>query len=232
MGEGGPAVGSLQDARLLGAPHAARRPVPSFPGGNDQLLRRLRRAGRGRHDEEPIGGARRERGKSRPAQFLEVLRNGERFAGRRPDVPAGEGVSDLEGEERVPVRDPVEPEQERAREIPFGPVSQEACQRLLAQRADGHPLEGDRPRMTQTERVAAGADAQRRQDPDRRILQTAGHERQHPGRGHIEPLDIVDRDDHRSGRGQRAQDPQRRDRHGSLVRRSALDSAAREDSTR
>jgi hypothetical protein len=89
-------------------------------------------------------------------------------------------------------------------------------------------VEGHRPHLTQTERVTAGTNAQRDQDPDRRILQTADHERQHSGRGRIQPLDIVDRDDHRTGRGQRAQHPQRRDRHGSLVRWSTLDLGSEE----
>jgi hypothetical protein len=115
------------------------------------------------------------------------------------------------------------------REVPLGPILQQASHGLLAQRADGHPLEAERrPYPTQAERVAAGTDAQRHQDPDRRILQATNHERQHPGRGHIQPLDIVDRDDHRIGRGQRAQNSQRRDRHRSLVRWSTLDLCSEE----
>jgi hypothetical protein len=95
------------------------------------------------------------------------------------------------------------------RETPLGSSSQEAGHRLLGQPADGQPVEDRcRPGPAQAERVAAGADAQRHQDPDRRILQTADHERQRPGRGHIQPLDIVDGDEHRTGRGQRAQDSQ------------------------
>jgi hypothetical protein len=89
-------------------------------------------------------------------------------------------------------------------------------------------LEWQRTRLTQTERVAAGTNAQRHQSPDRRILQTTDHERQHPGRGHIQPLDIIDRENHRTGCGQRAQNPQRRDRHGSLVRWSTLDLSSEE----
>jgi hypothetical protein len=57
MGEPEPAVGPLQDARLLGTPHAGRCLVPSFRDRKDQVLRR---AGRGRHDEEPnaaLGGS-------------------------------------------------------------------------------------------------------------------------------------------------------------------------------
>jgi hypothetical protein len=80
-----------------------------------------------------------------------------------------------------------------------------------------------RPGPAQAEWVAAGTDAQRRQDPDRRILQTPDHEGQHPGRGRIQPLDIVDRDHHRSGGGQGAQDAQRGERHRPLVRWSTLD---------
>ena len=114
------------------------------------------------------------------------------------------------------------------RQTPLGSISQEACHRLIRQWAHGHPLEGYRPRLTQAERVAARTNAQRYQDPDRRILQTTDDECQHPGRGHVEPLDVIDRDDHRTGRGQRAQDPQRRDRHGSLVRGSALEFGSEE----
>jgi hypothetical protein len=114
-------------------------------------------------------------------------------------------------------------------EVAPGPGSQEAGHRLLGQRAEGHPVEARRrPCPAQSERVAAGTGAQRHQDPDRRILQTADHERQHPGRGRIQPLDIVDRDDHRSGRGQCAQDAQGRERHRPLVRWSTLDLCSEE----
>jgi hypothetical protein len=117
----------------------------------------------------------------------------------------------------------VEPEQDGVHKIPAGSISQEACHRLLAQRAHGHPVEAQRRScLTQPERVTAATNAQRHQDPDRRILQTTNHERQHPGRGHIQPLDIVDRDDDRTRSGQRAHNPQRRDRHRSLVRWSTL----------
>jgi hypothetical protein len=162
-------------------------------------------------------------------QLLEVLGDGERLAGCRPGSLPGEGPGDLEGEQRVPLRDTVEPEQDGMVEVPPGPGSQEAGHRLLAQRAHGHPVKAQRrPCLTQTERVAAGANAQRHQDPDRRILQTADHERQHPGRRRVQPLDIVDRDDQRSGRGQRAQDAQGRERHRSLVRWSTLDLCSEE----
>jgi hypothetical protein len=55
MGEREPAAGPLEDARLLGAPHAGRRPVPSCRGRDDQVLRGT---GGRRHDQEPVGGAR------------------------------------------------------------------------------------------------------------------------------------------------------------------------------
>ena len=46
----------------------------------------------------------------------------------------------------------------------------------------------------------------------------------------IQPLEIVDRDDHRARRGQRAQNSQRRDRHRSPVRWSTLDLCSEERS--
>jgi hypothetical protein len=225
MGERDPAVGSLQNAGLLGPPDSGRRPVRSCRRHHQTF----RRAGRRRHDEEPISGARRERGKPDSQQRLQVLRNGQGFARSWPEALPGEGPSDLEGEERVPFRDPVEPDQDGMREIPLGPGLQKPGHGLLAQRADGHPLEARRrPYLTQAERVAAGTDAERHQDLDRRILQTTNHERQHPGRGRIQPLDVVDRDDHRIGRGQRAQHSQRCDRHRSLVRWSTFDLSSEE----
>jgi hypothetical protein len=111
------------------------------------------------------------------------------------------------------------------------PSARSLSRRVIASSPNGPmgtPLEWQQTRLTQTERVAAGTNAQRRQNPDRRILQTTDHERQHPGRRRIQPLDVVDRDNHRTGRGQRAQNPQRRDRHGSLVRWSALDFGSEE----
>jgi hypothetical protein len=115
VGEPEPAVGSLQDARLLGAPHAGRCPVPSSRDRKDQILCG---AGRGRHDEEPSSGARRQCGKPGTQQLLEILRNWEWFAGRWPDPPPGEGPSDLEGNERVSFRDPVQPQQDGVRQPP------------------------------------------------------------------------------------------------------------------
>ena len=82
MGEPDPAAGPLQDARPLGAPDAGRCPIPSCRRRDDQVLCR---AGGRRHGEEPVGGARRQRGKPCPEQLLEVLGDGERLAGRRPD---------------------------------------------------------------------------------------------------------------------------------------------------
>jgi hypothetical protein len=206
VGEREPATGSLQDARLFGPPQIGGCPVRPRRRRDHQVLCRT---GGGGHDEEPIGRARRERGKPRREQPLEIARHGERFPGCWPDTMLGEGPSDLEREQRVAFGHPVDPQQDGVRETPLGSSSQKAGHRLLGQPADGQPVEDRcRPGPAQAERVAAGADAQRHQDPDRRILQTADHERQRPGRGHIQPLDIVDGDEHRTGRGQRAQDSQ------------------------
>jgi hypothetical protein len=158
MGEPDAAAGPLEDARLLGSLDAGRCPLPSCRRRGDQVFCR---AGGRRHDEEPIGGARRQRGKPCPEQLLEVLGDGERLAGCRPDSLPGKGPGDLEGEQRVPFRDPVEPEQDGTVEVPPGPSSQEAGHRLLGQRAEGHPVEArGRPCPTQSERVTAGTGAQ------------------------------------------------------------------------
>jgi hypothetical protein len=104
VGEPDPAVGSLQDARGFGPPHAGRCPVGAGRRRDDQVLGRT---GRRRHDEEPGSGARRERGKPGPQQLLQVLRDRQGLARRWPDILPGEGADDLQGEERVAFRDPV-----------------------------------------------------------------------------------------------------------------------------
>jgi hypothetical protein len=97
------------------------------------------------HDEEPIGGARRERGKPRREQPLEIARHGERFPGCRPDTMLDEGPSDLEREQRVAFGHPVDPQQDGVRETPLGSSSQEAGHRLLGQPGPAHPPD-DGPR--------------------------------------------------------------------------------------
>jgi hypothetical protein len=115
-------------------------------------------------------------------------------------------------------RDPVQPQQDGTGEIP--PVRARS-RRVIASSRSG-PMatrcrlgtgpvrpraSGSPPEPTRSATRIRGASSRRRT-----------HERQHPGRGRIQPLDIVDRDDHRGGGGQGAQDAQRRDRHRSLVR--------------
>jgi hypothetical protein len=97
------------------------------------------------HDQEPIGGARRERGKPRREQPLEISRHGERFPGCRPDTMLDEGPSDLEREQRVAFGHPVDPQQDGVRETPLGSSSQEAGHRLLGQPGPAHPPD-DGPR--------------------------------------------------------------------------------------
>ena len=43
----------------------------------------------------------------------------------------------------------------------------------------------------------------RQQEADRTTLEPASGELQHPSRGTVEPLDVVDRDNHRGQRGER-----------------------------
>ena len=65
------------------------------------------------HDEEPIGSTRRQCREPCREQLLEISRNRERFARRRPNPLPGEGPSDLKREQRVTSKDPVQPQQER-----------------------------------------------------------------------------------------------------------------------
>jgi hypothetical protein len=74
-------------------------------------------------------------------QLGDLLLGGGEPAGRRPGALPDEGPGDLEGEQRVALRDPVQPQQDGTRELPAGSSSQEAGHRLPAQRGHRHPVQ-------------------------------------------------------------------------------------------
>ena len=70
------------------------------------------------------------------------------------------------------------------------------------QRPDPNPFESRTAERTiETERHRA-AGTQREQETDGATLDPASRELEHPGRGPVEPLDVVDRDDDRRRRGE------------------------------
>ncbi len=109
------------------------------------------------------------------------------------------------------------------REVLADVISEETDHRLLVEGTDAQPVQAGPGHPTQAERVTAETGAHRHQDPDRLVPQTASRERQHTDRGRIQPLDVVDRDDHRTGRGEGAEHGECRERHRPLVRWRTLD---------
>lgn len=184
-------------------------------------------SGRG-DDEHRVGRARWKRVEPRPEQLVQILRNGQGLTGFWPDRLVGKGPGDLQGEERVPMRDRVQSSQYGMREIFADVIPEEADHRLLAEGIDSQPLQTGSRHPIQAERVNAGTTAHRNQDPDRLVPQTASRERKHADRSRIQPLDVVDRDDHRPGGCESAEHGECREGHRPLVRGRTLDLVPKE----
>jgi hypothetical protein len=110
-------------------------------------------------------------------ELLEVLRDGQGRPWIRPDATAGDGVRDLEREERVAMRGPMQPHDRGMWEIHGGSFAHEPAERILRQRPDLQP--GHRPRGTrEVDRIAgrSRSDPQRRDHGDGFVRQPTEHE--------------------------------------------------------
>ena len=90
-------------------------------------------------------------------------------------------------------------------------------ERADAQRADANLVQALVEGVAELERVAAVA-ALRREDPDGSVAQASGREGKDPLRRGIEPLDVVDREQHLRASGERAQAGEERSRQGDAIR--------------
>jgi hypothetical protein len=212
--ESDPLAASFDDVCLFGLADTGQGSIPMWRRSEDQVD-----GGPGgrRDDEHRVGRARRKRVEPCSQQLVKVLRNRQWLAGLRPDRLVVEGPRDLQGEERVPLRDRVQPFQDGVREVFADVIPEEADHRVLAERTHSQPVQAGSRHPTQAERVTAETSAHRRQDPDRLVPQTASRERQHTDRSRIQPLDVVDRDDHRAGPGEGAEHGEGCERHRPLV---------------
>lgn len=174
---------------------ADRGSSPVAEGGAEQVDRRVRgrrcrqddRLGLGVETCEPVGD-----------EGIETRRDGERIGvGARRS--ASQRPTELQGVERVPARDGVEPDQGRPSELEPEPRAEEAVDGVDRQRPHVHACDplwrrardgGDR--LAVVDRPPAGDQA------DRLVVESPKDEIEDPRRWLIEPLDVVDGEDQRS----------------------------------
>ena len=225
MGEADPAIFDRDDVgaerRLQAAIHGA------VDGLRDELDPRM---GKGRHDGESVLGLGR--------QFRQLVdEEGHQLVGQReidPSLEAGrlapEGASEFERKERVAARHGMDPRECRA--------SKRDAEPRLEELPEGSKVEGpDRKsrqwlagkRAIEAERQAGRLlDPAPKQNPDRFVAQATDGEGEGKSGGRVQPLDVIDSDEDRTGPGQAPERVAERDRDGVVVRRSLLRLVAQE----
>ena len=148
--------------------------------------------------------------------------------GTRIDVLLHHGARDLQREQGVPARDGVDPHDDGTTELHVEPLAEEAADRLLAQRPDRQPSDpviAERAVELEASRRGLRPHAEGRDDADRLDPQPAQHEGEHADGRRVEPLDVVDRDDHRLMLGDASDHGERgeRDAHRSGIDTSEPD---------
>ena len=190
-----------QQPGVLGDRQAGRGRRPRH-----ELDGRVRQRG---HDQQRLPPGRRQRRDAAGDRLLQADRDGERAAGRgsRP-----ERSRDLEREQRVAARDPLDPHEIRPPvPVPQAPVQQEA-EGAEAERPEPHPLERAPQRPLEPQRVGRPERrAHGREHADRPALEPPHGERQRPHGGRVQPLEVVHGDHHR--RRARGLDQQRAQGH-------------------
>jgi hypothetical protein len=147
------------------------------------------------------------------------LRDRGPFAGRHLTSTTQERQSDLLGEEGIAARHLMEAEERGSREI-------------LTHLVEEHPFDGVRGQRSDVDGVLAilGEDRHDAQgivvgfgapngshQADRLVLQAPHDELEHPDRGEIHPLDVIDRHDDGGGRGHRPEASEDGQGNGPLV---------------
>ena len=141
-------VGPLDDAHGFGP----RQPVLRVVGGRrgeHELNRGLRQRG---YRQERRPGGRRERRQAGRKELLQVLGHGQWLSRFRTDVLSNDRARDLEREQRVPMGQPMEPDDDRARKVDAGLLSQHSPEWIHVQWADGDP-HGARQCSLDTQRI-------------------------------------------------------------------------------
>ena len=146
-------------------------------------------------------------------QVFDRVRHADLLA-RSREALLGQHAPDLEREQRVAQRRLDDLAQQWPRQAQAEPLGQQPARGAETERAD---LEPHRVERALEHRAAAGA--AREQERDRLTGEPAGGERERLGRLHVEPRDVVDRDDDRAVGGDRAQQVQEPERDRAWVRR-------------
>ncbi len=167
----------------------------------------------------------RERIHARAQEVLDRLRHRDVLPdGRRP--ARGQGASQLEREERVSERRLVEPAQEVPGEAEPQPLGEHPPRSAEAERTDLETLQPPpRERLLQRGGTPGTLGEQK---PNRLVLEPPRGERERLGRRRIEPLDVVDRHEHRPASRQRPQRVQEAERDRSRLRRDVRRLGAQE----
>ena len=128
-----------------------------------------------------------------------------------------ERASELEHEQRVAERDIDDAAQQLARQAQAEPLGQHPPRGADAQRPDLKALQpAALERPLERRRIIAAA---RQQEANGLAAEPARHKRQRLGRGRVEPLDVVDRDQQRRVRTQIPQHAQKSERDRVRLRR-------------
>ena len=128
------------------------------------------------------------------------------------------GPRELQCDERVAAREALDALQRRARERMAELVRDDARQRVQPERSDDEP-----PEALVDDRDLSHPGPGRGEQPDRVPVAAAQREAQRSRRRRVEPLEVVDRDEHRPVLRRRPEQPQRPRRHGTgrrVARRS------------
>ena len=168
--------------------------------GRDRVERRRRQ---GRDHLERFDGLGGEPLEAVLDEFLKPFRDRGPFAGRHLTPTTQERASDLLGEEGIAARRLVDAEERGSREAFTHLVAEHPFDRVDGERPDVdamHVTLGERPGDAQGVFVGVGASNGCHQ-ADRLVLEAARDELEHPDRGQVHPLDVVDgHDDGGAGR--------------------------------
>jgi hypothetical protein len=107
--------------------------------------------------------------------------------------------------------------QRRPRQGDTEPLLQQPVQSREVETLDREPSEPRQFPLRRERQPRPLRVAQRQQDPDALVCETPRGREQHPRGGTVEPLDVVDCDEHGARGCERAQDAEEAERHAALI---------------
>ena len=157
--------------------------------------------------DERLSRVRRQFGEALFHEPGEVFRHGKRLARFEPAAATLDRPSQLEGEERVAVRRVVDAAEEWARGREIEPGAKERVDGSEAQRPDDDLVDGGRREDGPQLRcwIVSGLCAVGEQSANPHVAAAPERVEEDAGRGGVEPLEVVDRDENGSALGERAQ---------------------------